>query len=69
MSPGHLVRLLVVSLLSAGLGLSCLVAEGLYKSLIPLGLDQLLPVPYSNVLTLPKVELGRKLFLDRKSVV
>ena len=66
MSPGRLVRLLAGSLLSAGLGLSCLVAEGLYKPLIPLGLDQFLPVPDSNILTLPKIELGRKLFFDKR---
>ena len=66
MSPGHLGSLLAGSLLSAGLGLSCLLAEGLYKPLIPLGLDQFLPVADSNVLTLPKVELGRKLFFDKR---
>jgi cytochrome c peroxidase len=33
---------------------------------IPLGLDLYMPVPEDNPLTVPKVELGRKLFHDRR---
>jgi cytochrome c peroxidase len=33
---------------------------------IPLGLDLYLPVPEDNPLTLEKIELGRRLFLDRR---
>ncbi len=64
MPPPLLARLLSCGLLSAGL--SCLLGEGPYKPLIPLGLDQWLPVVDSNALTLPKVELGRKLFFDKR---
>lgn len=62
--PVFLVSLLSCGLLSAGL--SSLRGEGLYKPLIPLGLDQFLPVSDSNILTLPKVELGKRLFFDKR---
>lgn len=66
MSAGRLVRLLVGSLVTPALGLSYAFGQGLDKPLIPLGLDQFLPVADSNILTLPKVELGRKLFFDKR---
>ncbi|MBI4471247.1 MAG: cytochrome-c peroxidase [Acidobacteria bacterium] len=66
MRPGRSVSVLAGGLVCTGLGLSLLLAEGLYKPVIPLGLDQFLPVADSNILTLPKVELGRKLFLDKR---
>src|SRR5436309_9470346 len=34
--------------------------------IIPLGLDLYLPVPEDNPLTAEKIELGRRLFLDRR---
>ena len=33
---------------------------------IPLGLDLYLPVPEENPLTAEKIELGRRLFFDRR---
>ena len=66
MITGRLVSLLAGGLLGAGMGLTCLLAEEPYKPVIPLGLDQSLPVADSNALTLPKVELGRKLFFDKR---
>ena len=33
---------------------------------IPLGLDRFLPVPEDNPLTAEKIELGRRLFFDRR---
>jgi cytochrome c peroxidase len=48
------------------MGLTCLLAEEPYKPLIPLGLDQFLPAADSNPLTGPKIELGRKLFFDKR---
>jgi len=65
MSPARLVSLLAAGLLGAGLGLPGLLAEEGYTPVIPLGLDQFLPVAPSNPLTLQKVELGRKLFFDK----
>jgi cytochrome c peroxidase len=40
--------------------------EILLSIVIPLGLDHYLPVPESNPLTVEKVDLGRRLFLDRR---
>ena len=33
---------------------------------IPLGLDLYMPVPEENPLTVEKIELGRRLFFDRR---
>ena len=41
----------------------CLIAAVLT---IPLGLDLYLPVPEDNPITLEKIELGRRLFFDRR---
>jgi cytochrome c peroxidase len=38
----------------------------LLSLVIPLGLDLYLPVPDSNPLTIEKIELGRRLFFDRR---
>jgi cytochrome c peroxidase len=36
------------------------------RSRVPLGLDLYMPVPEDNPLTVEKIELGRRLFLDRR---
>jgi cytochrome c peroxidase len=41
-------------------------AELLISVVIPLGLDLFMPVPESNPMTVEKVELGRRLFFDRR---
>jgi cytochrome c peroxidase len=43
-----------------------MIAELLLSLVIPLGLDLFMPVPEGNVITAEKVELGRRLFFDRR---
>lgn len=65
MRPNPLAKLIVAGLLGLGLTYATRL-DNTYHLPVPLGLDEYVPIPEDNLMTPEKVELGKRLFFDKR---